>query len=396
MLNTRAPVPGHRQLIDGYKAGGLKFACLGGAGGGKTTATAHLAMGHALKYPMAVYAIVAQSVMDARALYVNHLVQAAKSYGISARPGMVEGKPGLTAGPARFVFFGSNKPGSISQIAGWEITGYVIDEATHTDELYYDYLETRLRGAPHCLQLVSYNRLGPSNWVRAKIDDKAVRGEQGWQAIMFHPFDNPYTPPEFKERLAALDGYMRERFLEGNWASAEGLVYPYFLEGDIPDYAAPTTFGVDYGDAGVTAAVKLVGTGSYWVAADEYVHDNSRGLVKESDQLVVDMINRFGEPQGPYYIDHSPTLRRSMERYGRRAFLAHKDLDNDFAAVNYLLQTGQVRIAPAARLLRAELETLSIDPKTGKPASGQADHLTDAFRYACMGLIHRNLVVKRH
>jgi PBSX family phage terminase large subunit len=131
------------------------------------------------------------------------------------------------------------------------------------------------------------NPENPAHYVKTELIDKAQ--EKRIYRLHFLMDDNYTLSPKTKERYLRMhSGVFYRRFILGQWARTDGLVYPQFAN-DSAAYVVDqlpeiqlATIGVDFGGTGSAHSFTLVGfTPGYKqvVILDEYYHKNTSGRV---------------------------------------------------------------------------------------------------------------------
>lgn len=125
---------------------------------------------------------------------------------------------------------GMDKPGKVLSMS---LDRVLIDEANQVSIIAYETLLTRLRGsaATYKQMVTACNPDHPDHWLKLRADDPDTPMRM---YTSLHQ-DNPYLfrrngiPTEsgvdYLNFLGALTGIRRERYLEGRWVAAEGLIY---------------------------------------------------------------------------------------------------------------------------------------------------------------------------
>ena len=267
-------------------------------------------------------------------------------------------------------------------LQGTTIGGAVLDEIQNLPENAFQQI-VACASLPGAKIIMTGNPLGTTHWVKQNLWDKA--DEVGVQVYSWGRDDNPTVGSDYYERLGVqLTGAMRARWYEGEWADEGGLVYPYWtVTAEMPPAFGQAYVGVDYGDAGVTAAVRvcqLPGNDGY-LATDCYEWDNkSMRPTREATDHAAALIRQFGG-RGLWYSDPAnPVLRRALLAKGVQATGAFNELSPGISMTNELLKRGRLVIyAPACQPLIDRLGGLVWNERE-KPEGN--DHLPDALRYA--------------
>lgn len=100
-----------------------------------------------------------------------------------------------------------------------------MEEANAFTELDFNELIARMRGkaTDYTQFLLSTNPDAPNHWINQRLII-------GGQATVRYSgaMDNPYNPPEYRDRLESLTGILYQRLVEGKWIQAEGVIFDNF------------------------------------------------------------------------------------------------------------------------------------------------------------------------
>jgi len=156
-----------------------------------------------------------------------------------------------------------------------------IDEAIETNEEDWKMIEgrLRLRDVPH--QIFAATNPGPPSHYLHRIFFRERRGE----VFQAGSLDNPELPEDYKRRLGEFEGTYYQRYVLGQWAGLEGLVYSAFDERAciIPRFEIPKRWlvhcGHDFGLANPAALfyAQDPDTGNFYLFA-EYLPGARRGI----------------------------------------------------------------------------------------------------------------------
>lgn len=120
---------------------------------------------------------------------------------------------------------GAEKVSQVSKIRGSSLKYVYGDEVADWNEEVFEILKSRLDKPYSCFD-GALNPQGPNHWLKEFIDNS----ELDIYVQKYTLFDNPFNPPEFVENLCKeYEGSVYyQRYILGEWALAEGLVYPMF------------------------------------------------------------------------------------------------------------------------------------------------------------------------
>lgn len=166
---------------------------------------------------------------------------------------------------------GANDEKATSKIKGSTLAGAYIDELAEIPESFYKMTLGRL-SVDGAILLATTNPESPSNYVYTDIicDDGLDA-----RVTKFLLEDNPFLPRSYIENIKReYTGVFYKRYIEGEWAIAEGLVYPHY------DNTVPTEprqysrycVSMDYGTMNPTAMILWGKRGLTWYAVNEYYY----------------------------------------------------------------------------------------------------------------------------
>ena len=124
----------------------------------------------------------------------------------------------------RVYCLGAEKVSQVSKIRGSSIKYVYGDEVADWNEEVFELLKSRLDKPYSCFD-GALNPQGPNHWLKAFLDSDFDIYNQHYTI-----FDNPFLPKEFVDNLCKeyAGSVYYKRYILGEWALAEGLVYPMF------------------------------------------------------------------------------------------------------------------------------------------------------------------------
>jgi len=306
---------------------------------------------------------------------------------------------------------GASDARSEGVIRGSTSAGSYYDELTLLPKAFFEMSRTRMsvKGAKG---FGTTNPDSPTHWLKKEYIDRAV--ELGWKTFTWPLSAATFLDPGFLETLKqGYTGLFKRRFIDGEWAMAEGAIYDTFDEGthvvaeppyDVPDYYI---IGVDYGTGNPTVfilmGVKNMPNGKPLFCAErEYYYDSRAKRRQKTDAEYSDDLKAFVEDVKPpripgdrrihpgvtaVYVDPSAA---SFKLECKRKGLPIRDADNSvldgirFQAT--MLDNGQYVIHRRCKHTIEEYPAHAWDPKKqllGIDAPVKTgDHAKDAERYA--------------
>lgn len=300
--------------------------------------------------------------------------------------------PRVEIGQSTAYIYGGGSEGAHRTLQGFSSQGTFLDEVTLMPESFVVEAIARTT-APEAKLIFTMNPESPNHWFKRKYWDLA--DESGALRITSRLTDNPYIPASVADFLAStLTGHYYQRKILGEWAGAEGLVYPIWRE--TPDgvhaWANLAELGVDYGQAAPTAAVAVCHTteGGYSVEG-EYYSDTADvdTTIAEHAAGIQALAKRFN---GNLIIadPSAAALRAELRKNGMRVMLGRNDVDIGIQNLAQRLESGAITVnAEQCPNLALELRSLEWDAKAtdrgeDRPNPRQADHALDALRYWAM------------
>lgn len=315
-----------------------------------------------------------------------------------------------------YYIFGGKDERSADLVQGFTAAGFFFDETAIMPESFVNQAVARcsVEGAKLWFNC---NPEGPFHWFKTgwidKLDDRnAVR-------IHFLMDDNPSLSPTmlamYKRRFG---GVFYERFIQGLWVLAEGVIYSMFDRSMVIDKVPPTVrilkkwIGVDYGQSNATVFL-LVGLGSDDIlyVLDEYYHEGRTNLVQKSPAKYSAEYMAWKIKNGvegvPVMNEHTfidPSAKGFMlqlhEAGERKVRQADNEVLKGIELTSSIIESGLFRILKHCKHTIAELSAYRWDPKgqekgVDKPVK-QNDHAMDALRYVVNGtrMLWQRIIVK--
>ena len=299
----------------------------------------------------------------------------------------------------------ANDESSVDMLRGSSYGDAYGDEVPTWPQSFFKMLQSRLdkKGAQF---LGTYNPEGPYHWLKTDFIDNADNMNANiWK---FHIDDNIFLDPEFVESLKhEYTGVWYQRYIEGEWAAAEGLIYfmlqDYHIFEELPAHAFPTTAWCvcDYGtmNAFVALIICLCSDGVYRVMK-EYRWDGRAEQSQKADPEYADELKKFVDKFGlsiqACIID--PSAASFITELKRRAWWPIKGAINDVLDgirwTSTLISTGRLEISKECTGLLNEMRSYAWDVDAGVRTGidtplKEHDHGPDALRYFCMTVANK-------
>ena len=281
---------------------------------------------------------------------------------------------------------GAEKVSQVSKIRGMSIKYCYGDEVAEWNKEVFELLKSRLDKSYSCFD-GALNPEGPNHWLKQFLDSDADIYKQHYTI-----FDNPYLPSEFVEQLCKeYEGTVYyDRYILGNWALAEGLIYPMYEDcfadaiGNTPEQYC---LSIDYGTLNAFAAILWGKFGATWYALKELYYSGRDTGIQKTDVEYADMLDEFVgsltnletiiDPSAASFIT---LLRKRRGKY--KVTKANNDVANGLRETAVALKSGKIKISKTMKNWREEAGGYVWDPNAldDRPLKIN-NHLMDAMRY---------------
>lgn len=296
---------------------------------------------------------------------------------------------------------GADNKKHISRIQGATFEYVYGDEVTTWDKGVFEMLKSRLRSS-HSSFDGTCNPDNPEHWFKKFLDSDADIYQQ------HYTIDDGCLPPHVVEELKKeySGSVFYNRFILGEWASADGLVYDMFyrerhVAKELPETEGFYYVSADYGIQNATVFLlwqKEKGT-SRWVCLDEWYYsgrDNKR--LKTVTELVAGLEDMLEDRKvKAVIIDPSAAaLKVELRKRGYTVRAAENDVLNGIADVSTMLQNGRLLFSDRCPSTIREFGVYVWDEKAASRGEDapvkENDHAMDAVRYfvRTMRLVRRD------
>lgn len=196
-----------------------------------------------------------------------------------------------------FFLYGGRDEGSYTSIQGVTLAGVLLDEAALMPRSFVEQACARCSVGGGRIWF-SCNPAGPEHWFYQEWICKAE--EKRMLYLRFRMEDNPGLPEKVRERYERMfRGSFYRRYVLGEWAAAEGLVYDFFQADRMPE--APEgpfsrwRISCDYGTRNPASFGLWGELGGVWYRVREYYYDaRAEGRQKTDGEYVRDLRDLAG------------------------------------------------------------------------------------------------------
>lgn len=289
---------------------------------------------------------------------------------------------------------GAEKVSQVSKLRGSSIKYVYGDEVADWNEEVFEMLKSRLDKPYSCFD-GALNPQGPNHWLKAFLDnddfDKYVQ--------KYTIFDNPFLDPNFVQNLCReYEGSVYyKRYILGEWALAEGLVYPMFkrdkniFTGEVEFDPRKRYFvSIDYGTVNAFAGGVFEMSGKKSRMIRE-IHYNGRKQPRMDNEgyykLMCDAIGDLRIEK--ILVDPSAAgFIQTIVKYGKYIVEgANNDVLNGIQEVTKYLNYGLLQIHDSCTETIKEFQQYAWDDKHGgDEVIKENDHHMDLIRYYIYGV----------
>ena len=293
----------------------------------------------------------------------------------------------------QFLLFGGKDASSAALIQGSTLAGLLLDKTALMPRAFVEQAVARcsVRGSRLWFNC---NPEGPEHWFYKEWIEKAE--SRGALRLHFTMEDNPGLPPEIRQRYERLyTGVFYRRFVLGEWAAAQGLVYDFFDPdkdaAEVPDGPfSAWRVSVDYGTVNPLSMGLWGEKNGVWYRVEEVYYDSRREGRQKTDAEYAEMLEELVAGRDIQRVIVDPSAASFIETLRRKGWQVMK-ADNDVAdgirvTADLLRQRRIVLCRPCRDCLR-EMALYCGDERSGRDAPRKEhDHAMDEMRYFAMDL----------
>lgn len=282
---------------------------------------------------------------------------------------------------------GAEKMSQVAKILGSSIKYCYGDEIAKWNKEVFEVLKSRLDKEYSCFD-GACNPESPSHWLKEFIEDPNLDA----YIQKYKIFDNKFLPKSYVDNLCAeyAGTVYYDRYILGEWALAEGLIYPMYASAieEAPN-TEPSEYvmSIDYGTRNAFACLLWGKYGKIWHATKGYYYSGRETGVNKTDEEYANDLDKFvdGIPgRIKTIIDPSAasfiTLLR--KRDWCKPIPANNNVADGIREAASAMQLGRIKISPSIKEWKKEAQGYVWDDKSGedKPIK-ENDHYMDATRY---------------
>ena len=293
----------------------------------------------------------------------------------------------------QFLLFGGKDASSAALIQGSTLAGLLLDETALMPRAFVEQAVARcsVRGSRLWFNC---NPEGPEHWFYKEWIEKAE--SRGALRLHFTMEDNPGLPPEIRQRYERLyTGVFYRRFVLGEWAAAQGLVYDFFDPdkdaAEVPDGPfSAWRVSVDYGTVNPLSMGLWGEKNGVWYRVEEVYYDSRREGRQKTDAEYAEMLEQLAAGRDIQRVIVDPSAASFIEtlrRKGWRVMKADNDVADGIRVTADLLRQRRIVLCSPCRDCLREMALYCWDERSGRDAPRKEhDHAMDEMRYFAMDL----------
>ncbi len=335
------------------------------------------------------FALCGKTISSLRRNVVTPMIPMLKSLGFNVTEKISKNMLEIQRGSVknRFYIFGGRDESSASLIQGMTLGGVLFDEVALMPRSFVEQALARcsLEGSRFWFNC---NPEHPFHWFYNEWIKKA--DEKNMLYLHFTMDDNPSLSPKIKSRYQKLyTGAFYERFVEGKWVAADGLVYPMFSpEKHIKtaDSFSEYYLSCDYGTVN-PFSLGLWGKGDDgWYRVNEYYHSSREKGVQLTDEEYYGHLKELVGDKSITALIVDPSAASFIEtvrRHGEFTVIkAENDVLNGINRVCMALKQNEIFISPVCTdtIRKFSIYRWDNDIKRDAPKK-ENDHAMDDIRY---------------
>lgn len=303
-----------------------------------------------------------------------------------------------------FEVFGGKDESSFALIQGRTLAGVLMDEVVLMPRSFVEQALTRcsVEGSRFWF---SCNPGSPKHWFYEEWI--LQRKDKNALYLHFEMKDNPSLSTEVLERYNSMfQGVFHQRYVQGLWVLAEGLVYPNFRENEHcfdeppfienrqPKNGTEFYISIDYGIVNPFAAYLWAVYDNVAYCWKEYYFDARKKKRQKTDEEHYKMVEDLAADYviQDVVVDPSATsFKETINRHGKLFPLnAKNDVINGISVVSTLIECGRIKIHTSCENAIKEFGLYSWDEDAKQDAViKENDHAMDAIRYFAFTILRR-------
>lgn len=291
-----------------------------------------------------------------------------------------------------FWIFGGKDESSYTLLQGITLSGVFLDEVALMPESFVNQAIARTLSEKNAKYWFNCNPESPAHWF---YNDWILQADEH-NALHLHFLmtDNPILDDgQIAEAEKQFTGVFYQRYIQGLWVVAEGLIYPMYEDAiaEPPEkaYVQQYVMSIDYGTQNAFSAGLWAQIEDIWWRIDEYYYSGRTEGVQKTDEQYAQDIDKFTEPyrQGEKIrtiIDPSAASFIAVLRQRKlyRVIPADNAVLDGIRNTATAIQTGKIKISPKCKMWKWEAQSyVWADSEADDIPVKINDHAMDDTRY---------------
>ena len=300
-----------------------------------------------------------------------------------------------------FYMFGGKDESSQDLIQGITLAGVLLDEVALMPESFVNQATARcsVTGSKFWFNC---NPDGPYHFFKREWIDKS--DSKNMLYLHFVMDDNLSLSEDVKQRYKTQwTGVFYRRYIKGEWAMAEGVIYDMFdrsahVINKLPEMLTDVTYiSVDYGTLNPTVFLMWQkAVDGRWICVKEYYYDGRKSGKQKTDEEYADDLVEFTNSKNIKSIIVDPSAASFIACIKKRKFIVKKAKNEVIDGIRFtgsLLKNNRIAFAVQCINTQKEFGSYIWDEKAAKYGEDKPvkehDHAMDAVRYFCNTIINR-------
>ncbi len=295
-----------------------------------------------------------------------------------------------------FYIYGGKDESSYMLIQGITLAGVFFDEVALMPRTFVEQAISRTLTYDNAKLWFNCNPESPSHWF---YENYVKSPPEGAKRLHFLMEDNPImTPAKIKKAKARFSGVFYERYVNGVWAVAEGLVYKVFSEEKNVEDVSPQDglwyISMDYGTMNPCSMGLWCISGGAAHRVDEFYYDGRKSGTPMTDEDYYAELERLAGDREIECLVVDPSAASfiaTVRRHGR--FCVRKAKNDVISGINTtatFLNSGKIKINSRCKDILREFKTYRFDEEAPfDRVIKENDHAMDDMRYFCYTILGR-------
>ena len=300
-----------------------------------------------------------------------------------------------------FYMFGGKDESSQDLIQGITLAGVLLDEVALMPESFVNQATARCSAAGSKFWF-NCNPDGPYHFFKQNWIDKS--DSKNMLYLHFDMDDNLSLSEDVKQRYKTQwTGVFYRRYIKGEWAIAEGVIYDMFdrskhVTNKLPEMSEDITYvSVDYGTLNPTVFLMWQkASDGRWICVKEYYYDGRKNGKQKTDEEYADDLAEFIGGKNVKSIIVDPSAASFITCIRKRKFIVKKAKNEVLDGIRFtgsLLKNNKIAFSDKCENTQKEFGSYVWDERAAKYGEDKPvkehDHAMDAVRYFCNTIINR-------